>query len=420
MTHIAVAFATALWMACSIISFAAAQESDPDRAGKQRNPCAVPNEIGDSIEETAWRIWVAATCPVNNDQYPFVVWENWIEQSQLYPSDPSKGLKVPNSGAATVTHRLHESPLALALHPAVGATALPGAPNTNCNPANAPPPPNNPPPPSGMCSSADNCLFICEEVRENGPTEDYIAGTGFWNRANQAEAAADSFDVQFPRPAVEIKSDWIELSTLGPIGHHLDCNNLPPGFTQSIHVETVDGTCFALAGMHVISKLIDKWIWATFEPQNSVTNPFRCKVLGCDDPFGSKPATSNGADTQLTPALKKLMDAAGLAPEWYNYRLDAVQTDFFRPKLLGNSIIEGENVGMNLKQSSCIRCHAVSAVKTDGTDGINLLAAMANPPVGNPAPLPSKSWIRRDFVWSLGLACPNGPGMIGSLQNCAR
>src|SRR5262249_35798459 len=33
---------------------------DNDRA--QLNPCAVPNEIVGSFEETAWRIWVAATC----------------------------------------------------------------------------------------------------------------------------------------------------------------------------------------------------------------------------------------------------------------------------------------------------------------------------------------------------------------------
>ena len=75
---------------------------------------------------------------------------------------------------------------------------------------------------------------------------------------------------------------------------------------------------------------------------------------------------------------------------------------------------------MNLKQASCISCHAVSSVKSDGTDGINLLAAMTNPPVGAPQPLPSNDWIHRDFVWSLGLACPNGPGNIGSLQNCAQ
>jgi hypothetical protein len=411
-------FAAAIAAALAFAAFGAAGISAraDGTDGSTLNPCAVPNEINGSFEETAWQIWVAATCPVNAQQYPFVVWENWIEQSQLYPADPSQGLKVPNSGAPTVTHPLHESPLTLAFNPGLGKTSgLPGAPNTNCNPAAAPPKPNNPPPPSGTCTSATNCLFICEEVRENGATEDYIAGTGFWNRANQAAAAENRFDIQFPRPAVEIKADWIQVSSIGD--HHYDCSNI--GQTGLIHVETVDGSCFALAVMHLISKLIDKWIWATFEPQNLVTNPFRCQVLGCNDPFGSKPAKSNGANTQLTPALRKLMDAAGLAPEWYNYRLDGVQTDFFRPKLLGSSIIEGENVGMNLKQASCISCHAVSAVDKNGTDGINLLAALPTPPTGLPPPLPSKDWILRDFVWSLGLACPNGPGMIGSLQGCA-
>jgi hypothetical protein len=413
MTRLAVVIAAAL---AAAVGTAGTRAHADDGSRSNLNPCAVPNEINGSIEETAWQIWVAATCPVNKNQYPFVVWENWIEQSQLYPTDPSQGLKVPNSGASTPTHPLHESPLALALHPANGVTTLPGAPNTNCNPANAPPPPNNPPPQSGVCTSANHCLFICEEVRENGATEDYIAGTGFWDRTNQKSAAGHGFDIEFPRPAVEIKADWIEVSSIGT-NQAYNCNNI--GQTGLIHVETVDGSCFALAGMHLISKLLDKWIWATFEPQNSVTNPFRCQVLGCNDPFGSKPAMSNGANTQLTPALKKLMDAAGLPSEWYNYRLDAVQTDFFRPKLLGNSIIEGENVGMNLKQASCISCHAVSSVKDDGEDGINILAALNPPPTGFPPPLPSKDWIRRDFVWSLGLACLNGLGMIGSLQGCA-
>jgi len=326
------------------------------------------------------------------------VCENWIEQSQLYPADPSKGLKVPNSGASTVTHPPHESPLALVRNPSLALKGgLPGAPDTNCNKAGAPP-------------ANEPNLIICEEVREDGATEDYIAGTGFWNRPGQTLAAKNGFDIQFPRPAVEIKSDWILLSSIGR-----DCNNPPAG----VHVENVNGNCFALAGMHLISKLIDKWVWATFEPQNAITNPFRCQVLGCKDPFGSKPARSNGANTQLSRQLAGLMDAANLAPEWRNYRLDAVQTDFYQPKLLGNSIIEGENVGMPLTQASCISCHAVSSVRNDGFEGINLLS---NNPVGFPQPLPSNAWIRRDFVWSLGLACPNGPttnpNQAGSLQNC--
>ena len=192
-------FATAIIAALAFVAVGVGSTSArADGTGVSKlNPCSVPNEVSNSFEETAWRIWVAATCPVNADQYPFVVWENWIEQSQLYPSDPSQGLKVPNSGALTVTYPLHGSPLALALHPSLAlGVGLPGGPNTNCNKAGAPP------------ANQPN-LVICEEVRENGATEDYTAGTGLWDRLNQQQAAAVMDDIQFPRPAVEIKADWI-------------------------------------------------------------------------------------------------------------------------------------------------------------------------------------------------------------------
>jgi hypothetical protein len=231
-----VAIATAVFaLFSSAISAASAQTT----TGSQLNPCAVPNEVGASFEEAAWQIFVAATCPVNNDQYPFVVWENWIEQALLYPADPSNGLQVPNSGAPTVTHTLHNSPLTITLSPGLAVTVpgLNGAPDAACNKA-ATPPPNQP------------NLIICEEVRLNGAAENYIAGTDLWNRTGQAQAAANGHDIQFPRPAVETKSDWILLESIA-----LDCNNLPPGFTQSIHVETIHGHCFAMAGMPIPSKI---------------------------------------------------------------------------------------------------------------------------------------------------------------------
>ena len=82
-----VAIATAVFaLFSSAISAASAQTT----TGSQLNPCAVPNEVGASFEEAAWQIFVAATCPVNNDQYPFVVWENWIEQAGCTRPTPSR------------------------------------------------------------------------------------------------------------------------------------------------------------------------------------------------------------------------------------------------------------------------------------------------------------------------------------------
>jgi len=401
MKRIMLTFAATILLTTAGSTFADGDHSDEHHA---KSACSPPDELSSSIEETAWRIWVAATCPVNQNQYPFVVWENWIEQAQMYPPDPANGLKVPNSLAQTigVTRVLHASLSTLSRDSSL-ATTLPGllgGAEQNCNKAGDPPP-NQP------------NLVICEEVRLNGSTEDYIAGENLWNRPGQQQVAAAHGKIEFPRPSVEIKADWIQLSSIG-----LDCNNLPAGFTDSIHVETIHGHCFGLAGMHLISKLKEKWIWATFESQNLMTNPNRCVVLGCKDRFGSNPAHSNGGpdgNTQLTWRLAKLMTAANLAPEWRNYRLAGVQVSFVdrkgRPTLLGNSIIEGENVGMPLDQASCISCHAVSSVKKDGTDGITLLTSN---PVGKPEPLPTGGWIRRDFVWSLSDACPNA-----ILQTCS-
>jgi hypothetical protein len=366
-------------------------------AGAAEEPCAPPTEISRNINETAWQLFVAATCPVNANRYPYVVWEDWIEQAQMYPADPNKGLLVPNARAAGASHQLHGNPLTLLRNASLAriVQGLLGAPDENCNKAGKPPP-NQP------------NLVICEEVRLNGAAEDYLAGDNLWNRKGQATAAAFAEDIQFPAPAVEVKADWIELSSIGLAEN---CGNLPAAFTQSIHVEMVDGHCFALAGLHLTSKLETQWIWATFEPQNKTTNPYRCVVLGCIDTFGSIPAMSVGASTQQTPGLASLMASAQLAQEWFNYRLNATQTGFYRPGLSGNSIIEGENVGMPMSQSSCISCHAVSSVEANGTDGITLLTSN---PVGAPKRLPSPSWIRRDFVWSMFMACPDSVA-----QHCA-
>jgi hypothetical protein len=382
----------------------ASQDATEDGFFRRReNPCTPPDRITGSIEETAWRLWVASTCPVNQTVYPYVVWENWIEQAQMYPLNPANVLQIPASLApqSSAPRLLHASPLALVKNPGIGATVpgLLGAADQNCNAAQAPP-------------DNQKNLIICEEVRLNGATQDYITGTTLWNRNGQKAIAADHGNIQFPTPSLEIKADWISLSSIG-----LTCSTIPQSLRQSVHIEMINGNCFALVGMHLISKLINQWIWATFEPQNLTTNPFRCNVLGCSDSFGSRPARSRGAFTGLSSQLERLMNDARLAPEWKNYRLDGVQISFVKPNgkptLMGNSIIEGENVGMNLKDASCISCHAISSVKNDGTDGITLLTGN---PVGEPEPLPSRDWIRRDFVWSLFGACPPG----ASFQTCTQ
>jgi hypothetical protein len=228
---------------------------------------------------------------------------------------------------------------------------------------------------------------ICEEARLNADTVQYVQTNNLITLAGQQQFVQAGKTFQFTPSSIEIKADWIQLAT---------CANPP----QGVHVETLNGKCYALGGIHLISKLIDKWVWATFEPQNTTTNPRRCQVLGCSDAWGATPAKTSGANTQLTAALAGLMKQANLAPEWANYRLDGVQVDFVdssgQATRLGNSIIEGENAGTpaQMKVSSCITCHDLSTLNKQG-QGLN-----PNFIIGPPATIPP-GYVRRDFVWSL-------------------
>lgn len=375
--------ASALWLAggggpSPVMAAAAAA---PPAAGA----CTFPTSVTGSMEQTAWQLFVAANCPTNKNQ---VVWENWIEQSNFYPA----GARL----EAVKGKRLHGSPLAQALARKAGATPE-LVPSTDCNKMSAPP--------SNVVPGA----IVCEEARINPSAQAFMLSKGYQGRAGQTKAAQAGTNIQFPTPAVEVKVDWIPGTDFTP---PFTCAKPP----QGVHVESIDGVCYAMAGIHIESKLISDWIWATFEPQNLQTNPNRCITFGpCTDSWGSVPPVSNGGSggfTKLTPALQALMTSAHLAPEFFNYRMDGVQTTFVTasgsPTLLGNSIIEGENVGMTKGTASCITCHSVSSIKNDGTDGITVLGSMPTPPVGPKYVVP-KGWIARDFVWSMMLACPGSP-----------
>jgi hypothetical protein len=257
--------------------------------------CAFPTHMASTPEETAWQLFVAATCGSNNNQ---VAWENWIEQLDLYPAGGQAGAK-----RSAKHKRLHGSPLthvlAVKLDEARGARLPELAPSSECNIMHGPPP------------NVVKGATICEEAHLNPEAQRFVSENGFEIRPGQTKAAQQGTNVQFPSPAVEVKADWIPASDFTP---PLSCSTPLPG----VHVEIIDGACYALAGLHISSKLLPNWLWATFEPQNLTTNLNRCKVLGCNDPWGSSPATSSGDFTQQTPALKAMMTEANLAPEWFN------------------------------------------------------------------------------------------------------
>lgn len=383
------------------------EEPAPEPEGPtQAEACTVPTTQGATPEETAWRIFVAVNCDSGRPDAPRV-WQTWTEQYCLYhPTDPecAAGARARHPGGSL------KGPLATLNNKtlATDCQAMQSANYAKSNPALEPFWPPN-------LNLADGYQpLFCEEVFLNAAEMGYVnepapghnlrtltAQLAFVDYAiGQGKTQDDAID--FPTGAIEIKADWIPAESLDA-ATRFDCADPPSG----LYTEEIAGTCYGLAGVHMSSKLYPNWLWATFEPQFADTNPNRCNpdLYGeCVDPWGSEPAVSSGADTELAPALEELMIAAGLPESLGNYRLTGAQVDFTDATVteLGNSFTE-LNASVSPHEASCITCHNGAAFDKDTTPPSSGAGAPPVPPlVGQPPPTFPEKWVRQDFSWFLG------------------
>jgi hypothetical protein len=352
--------------------------------------CDVPTARAGSTEELAWRLFVAASCKTKSGQ---LTWETWKTQACLNNPDDCGGAKRLRGSILTAAKR---------------GTLSPDDPKRTggCSPmttAETADPSLKPFVPSNLSASP----VFCEEVTINPAEEKYASGNGLLTVAGQNTFLQSGKTIQFPTDAIEVKADWVPAASFQ--GVTFDCSQ--PSTT--VYQEMIDGTCYALAGIHISSKLYPNWLWATFEPQDPRTNPNRCKpdlYNACTDPWGSSPATSTGAATQPTAALAALFRGAGAAldPSFQNYRLTGVQTEFPDPAssngVLGSSFVEF-NANVAAGQASCITCH--NSAQRDPSTGKTLTGGFPyDNQVGPPGPPPGAQWKPLDFSWFLGFGVP--------------
>lgn len=251
-----------------------------------------------------------------------------------------------------------------------------------------------------------NGAGTAEEVRRNQAAFDYIVDNRLFYTEGLAEAWAARVDPQgylrgapisFPREAIEIKADWASF----------DEN---PELTQDNCHWNYDelGRRWGLIGLHIMTKALPNWTWATFEWVDNPTVSWkkvgavgRSDWIGSHDTFGYAYPDADGklrsfqapvfADAfKLQPskvtyprgvrsaALAELFTRMGYEGnwrrEWEHYRLKGSQVDFVDanglPTLLGNSSTEAQvlftAVGVqnsDLTRSSCITCHAGAAIR---------------------------------------------------------
>lgn len=360
--------------------------SSPVTAGKKASAtgCDIPTAVASTQEETAWQIFVAMNCKTSAGA---LTWETWATQACLnHPSDCKgfgrfhQSLLRNGSGSNDPKRTAGCSAMTTASD---GSALKPFVPtNLSTNPV------------------------FCEEVTVNQPEMTYARKKGLLSTDGQTTYLfSKNGTIDFPTNAIEVKVDWVPASSF--TNATFDCAK-PNG---QVYLEEIEGVCYAMASVHISSKLYPNWLWATFEPQYAITNPNRCNPAlynACYDPWGSNPASSDGSNTNTTPALQALFASAGAAldPAFQNYRLTGTQTEFSQPTtskgVLGNSFTEF-NAQVNPQEASCITCHAYAQRNASGTTPRGS-APPGDANTGTPSTLTGYKSL--DFSWFLGLGVP--------------
>lgn len=346
--------------------------------------CTFPTSFSNN-DQTAWQIFVAASCPTGNPNAP-LTWETWPTQEQVFAS--GSGVKAEALGSLGTsinqsTKRFHRSVLAQVRHALESDQKLAFAPNS-CSQTTA----INP------YTGAQRQRTLCEEVRLNLPAALYVRQNRLYTLQGQGAFIQSGRSIAFPWAAIEIKADWEQNCT-----------------DTTLHRETIQGVTYCLVAMHLDSKLLPDWLWATFETLSAQENPARCYAIGCADVFGFMPAVvPNGysslavrSSQTMTPQLNALETSAGLEKDLAQYTMDGAQMQFVNangtPTLLGNSVTEAELAGVPLNAASCITCHQTSNVNTQGQQNLGPLAMDM---VGKPPAIPG--YAPRDLVWTFIIA----------------
>jgi hypothetical protein len=258
-----------------------------------------------------------------------------------------------------------------------------------------------------------------EETRRNKPDFDFIVQNNLFKVSGLKAAFAANKQLSFPIDSIEVKANWVEV---GALKNFNGFTGTPEEAAKIYHVNSAGGKQYALVAMHLISKLVPNWTWATFEHKD---NPGRCDVIGCKDAFGAQPAfvppqsptepTNNHyADCTKTPALAALFAKANIDPAYVNYCLKGSQADFTDNTglaiRLGNSVTERFFV----EQASCMTCHGRAAwdqtghaTSFAGFDPISINLPLtqnaANGPIGP---------INSNWYWVAG-GPPSYPSLVG-------
>jgi len=177
------------------------------------------------------------------------------------------------------------------------------------------------------------------ETRMNKATYDFVRDNCLFSREGgqryaNAVVAGKKKPISFPVDSIEAKAAWLDF----------DKENIPASKRRTYYTAQYKGKSYGLVALHIITKDIPNWFWASFHHKDSPDNPFET------------------GDSAGPPAAVK-------GTVWENYELGGTQIDFVTPT--GAAVILSDHyVEFNFQRSSCITCHATATISpTSGMPG---------------------------------------------------
>lgn len=354
-------------------------------------------------DEYAWRLFVALNWPANVTQRQAdpakkfgadgsVTWETWKNAREVFLAkgvDPGPWLGGPSPSASPTMQRFETLPLQQQIR-------LRKLEKMGLKP---------------MFDPVAAARSI-NETRLNKETFEFIRANEFYHLDGQLKAYDQGAEVSFPKAAKEIKAQWRKIDPNDKERFH------------SVEVINADGTktLYGLTALHITTKDLPNWLWATFEHVDNQQIPGNEKwQLVSVDRFACKGQSSDCGKAPTGIGLE--------GTKWANYRLRGAQIDFVdgrgNPTLLANSQPES---GFQTS-SSCITCHSRATIGRIGgqparlsifDSSLDAIKTSEAPIQGNVGPAKAdwfwsdtdegrkRLYMQLDFVWSLFRAQPKG------------
>jgi hypothetical protein len=226
---------------------------------------------------------------------------------------------------------------------------------------------------------------LSEEVRVNRPAFTFILQNQLYNRQGQYQYASTHPNFDFPTTSKEVKAIWLEATPT---------DNLPDYYSAQ-----ANGKTYILVAMHVITKDLPFWHWASFVHKDKNQDPGSGYVAPLAN-YQTAPPSIAGTPFQNYRLLAELVQSGTGAPTSTG---NGGQIDWItrtgQATVMGNPHIEQ---GFESK-SSCITCHAHASIglTADGTVRYNSFPLKVGAVDQNDFAQSGVTFYPLDFLWSL-------------------